>query len=86
MNASQRTRVLDAFDEPEGNAGPLGAMFYGFSVFYCMTTSLAHDGEGLGTIGLPEGKIREFCTDAGFSTVRRLTFDNPFSIFYEVKP
>ena len=40
-------------------------MFYGFSVFYCMTTSLAHGGEGLGTCGMPEAKVRELCTEAG---------------------
>ena len=31
-------------------------MFYGFSVFYCMTTSLANGGAGLGTCGMPEAK------------------------------
>ena len=34
----------------EENAGPLGAMFHGVSVLYCMTTSLAGGGAGLGTL------------------------------------
>src|SRR5262249_34384968 len=40
----------------EENAGPLGALFYGISVLFCMTQSLAAHGEGLGTYGLPEPK------------------------------
>ena len=32
--------------------------FYSVSVLYCLTTSLAHDGEGLGTCGLHEPKVR----------------------------
>lgn len=76
---------INCADEPAGNAGPLGAMFYGFSVYYCMTTSLAHNGEGLGTVGLPESKVREFCREAGFSAVRRLPLENPFNVLYEVK-
>ena len=51
-----------------------------------MTTSLAHRGEGLGTVGLPEAKMRELCTEAGFSNVRRVQMENPFNILYEVKP
>jgi SAM-dependent methyltransferase len=70
----------------EENAGPLGAFFYGVSVMYCMTTSLAHDGEGLGTVGMHEPKVREMCTAAGFSSVRRLPLENPFNIVYEIRP
>ena len=61
-------------------------MLYGVSVFYCMTTSLAHGGEGLGTVGLPEAKVRELSLEAGFSAVRRLPIEDPFSIVYEIKP
>jgi SAM-dependent methyltransferase len=69
----------------EENAGPLGAFNYGVSVMYCMTTSLAHDGEGLGTVGMHEPKVRELCTAAGFSSVRRLPIENPFNIVYEIR-
>jgi 2-polyprenyl-3-methyl-5-hydroxy-6-metoxy-1,4-benzoquinol methylase len=72
-------------DQPEENVGPLAAMFYGVSVFYCMTTSLAHGGEGLGTVGLPEAKVRELCAEAGFAGVRPLPLDNPFNVVYEIK-
>jgi SAM-dependent methyltransferase len=70
----------------EENAGPLGAFFYGVSVFYCMTTSLAHNGAGLGTYGLHEGKVRELCAEAGFSSVSRVSLEVPFNILYEVTP
>jgi SAM-dependent methyltransferase len=37
---------INCSDKLEENAGPLGAMFHGVSVFYCMTTSLAGGGAG----------------------------------------
>jgi len=70
----------------EENAGPLGSFFYSVCVLYCMTTSLAHHGEGLGTVGLPETKMRELCAEGGFSNVRRVPMENPFNILYEVTP
>ena len=72
-------------DRHEDNTGPIAAMLYGISVFYCMTTSLANGGAGLGTCGLPEAKARELCTQAGFSGLRRVPMDNPFNTLYEVR-
>ena len=40
-------------DDPSDNNGPFGTLLYGISVLYCMPTSLAHDGAGLGTCGCP---------------------------------
>jgi 2-polyprenyl-3-methyl-5-hydroxy-6-metoxy-1,4-benzoquinol methylase len=77
---------INCADRHEDNIGPLAAMFYGFSVFYCMTTSLAHGGEGLGTCGMPEAKVRELCAEAGFGSVTRLPVENPFNVIYEAKP
>ena len=77
---------INSSDKLEENLGPLGAMLYGISVLYCMNVSLASDGEGLGTCGLPPSKVREFCEEAGFSTVRQLPLENPMNILYEVKP
>ncbi len=68
----------------EENFGPLGTIFYTISILYCMTTSLAHNGEGLGTVGLPESKLRELATEAGFTGVRVVASD-PFNNLYEVK-
>jgi len=71
-------------DKLEENAGPLGAMFHGVSVMYCMTTSLAWGGAGLGTVGFHERKVRELCTEVGFRTVRRVPLENPFNNLYEI--
>jgi SAM-dependent methyltransferase len=77
---------INCAEHLEGNAGPLGSLFYGFSVLYCMTTSLSGHGEGLGTAGLPEGKLQEFCREAGFSNVRRVPLEHPFNSLYEIMP
>jgi SAM-dependent methyltransferase len=75
---------INCSDKLEENAGPLGAMFHGFSVLYCMTTSLARGGAGLGTVGLPESKLKELATEAKFGSVRRVPLENPFNNLYEV--
>ena len=77
---------INCSDKLEENAGPLGALFHGFSVLYCMTTSLALGGAGLGTVGLPESKLRELGIEAGFGNVRRVPLDNPFNNLYELTP
>jgi 2-polyprenyl-3-methyl-5-hydroxy-6-metoxy-1,4-benzoquinol methylase len=71
-------------DKLEENIGPLGTVMHGSSIFYCLTTSLAQDGEGLGTLGLPESKLRELCTEAGFGSLRRVPIENPFNSLYEI--
>jgi SAM-dependent methyltransferase len=76
---------INSQDRLEQNIGPLGAVKLGASVLYCMTTSLANGGAGLGTIGLPESRLREFCLEAGFQNVRRI-WENPFRVVYEVRP
>jgi SAM-dependent methyltransferase len=75
---------INCSDKLEENAGPLGALFHGFSVLYCMTTSLSHGGAGLGTVGLPESKLKELAIEAKFGSVRRVPLENPFNNLYEV--
>lgn len=75
---------INASHRLQDNAGPIAAYFYGVSVLYCLTTSLAHGGEGLGTCGFPEHTARELCAEAGFGAVRRVEMDNPFNILYEI--
>jgi SAM-dependent methyltransferase len=77
---------INCAEHLEGNAGPLGSLFYGVSVLYCMTTSLSGHGEGLGTVGLPEGKLQELSKEAGFSNVQRVPLENPFNNLYELQP
>jgi hypothetical protein len=56
------------------------------SVLLCLTLSLAGNGEGLGTLGLPESRLNELGLEAGFSDVRRVPMDNPFNSLYELTP
>ncbi|MDX6555616.1 MAG: hypothetical protein QOD86_1811 [Miltoncostaeaceae bacterium] len=70
----------------EENAGPLGSLLYGFSILYCMTTSLAGAGEGLGTCGFSETVVRDLCAAAGFRGVRLVPLENPFNNLYEITP
>jgi 2-polyprenyl-3-methyl-5-hydroxy-6-metoxy-1,4-benzoquinol methylase len=88
LNAEGRYVCLDinCSDKLEENAGPLGAMFQSVSILYCMTTSLAHNGLGLGTVGLPESKLKDFANQAGFNEVRRVPLENPFNNLYELTP
>lgn len=75
---------VNCSDKLEENNGVLGAMFHGFSVTYCMTTSLAWGGAGLGTVGFHEAKVREVAAAAGFVSVRRVPVQNPFVSLYEI--
>jgi len=49
-----------------------------------MTSSLGQG--GLGTVGLPESKVKEFSSEAGFSSVRRLPIEHPLNALYEIRP
>jgi SAM-dependent methyltransferase len=76
---------MNSADRLEDNFGPVGAILFGTSVLYNLPVSLMNGGAGLGTMGLPEGKLRELCAAAGFSTCRRLPVENPFNVLYEVR-
>lgn len=77
---------INCSDRPEENVGPFGTVLYGLSLGYCMTVSLAAGGAGLGTLGLPESKLTELASEAGFSRVRRVPIENPFNSLYEITP
>jgi hypothetical protein len=62
----------------------MGALFLGISIFYCMTTSLASGGAGMGTLGLHEHRLQEYGAVAGFRIVRR-AFQDPFNNLYELR-
>jgi hypothetical protein len=76
---------INASHRVEENQGPLAAFFYGFSILYCMTTSLAQGGAALGTLGFNPHVARQLCGEAGFTDVRVLPLDNPFNHVYEVR-
>jgi SAM-dependent methyltransferase len=67
----------------EKNIGhPFGPTLYGFSVFYCMTTSLSTGGAGLGTVWGRETAER-MLREAGFGTVDvRSVEGDPINVYY----
>jgi len=76
---------ITAADSPYDNLGPQATLKYGMSIGYCMTTSLASGGEGLGTLGMPERVVIDLCHEAGFGPVRKLACSNDFVSLYEIR-
>ncbi|WP_394934185.1 methyltransferase domain-containing protein [uncultured Ilumatobacter sp.] len=76
----------DTFSE-NVERNPMAALMYGISVLSCMSSALSEpDGEGLGTLGLPESKAREMSEAAGFSQFRKLDVKHDLNAFYEIRP
>jgi 2-polyprenyl-3-methyl-5-hydroxy-6-metoxy-1,4-benzoquinol methylase len=77
---------INCADDPADNTGPIATVMYGFSVLYCMTTSLAQGGTGLGTCGCPPAVVEQIGHSAGFSAVEELPIGDPFNRLYELRP
>jgi hypothetical protein len=60
-------------------------MFYGFSIFHCMTQSLARGGPGLGTCMGPAATER-LLREAGFSRFEVLPVKSQVNLFYAARP
>ncbi len=75
---------MNASDDVEQNRTPLGRFLYNVSTLYCMTTSLAHGGAGIGAC-MGHAKAEELAEAAGFGHFRKLPIDDPFSVLYELK-
>lgn len=75
---------LKVSDRLEENRHPVAAMFYGFSMFHCLTQSLAHDGAGLGACVGPSRTLALF-EAAGFSQSELLPIRSPTNLFYAVR-
>ena len=73
-------------DDPADNEGPMVPFMYAMSLHFCMTTSLANNGAGLGTVGLPESKVKEYCDLVGFSRVKKIETDHPLNSVFEIRP
>ena len=73
-------------DLTENLANPLnlGKFTYSASTLYCMTTSLAEGGAGIGTCMGPH-KAEELARTAGFEIFRRLPIEDPFTVVYEAR-
>jgi SAM-dependent methyltransferase len=74
-----------AADRLEDNLNPVATMFYGFSLFHCMTQSLARGGPGLGTCLGPAG-TGKVVREAGFSGFRMLDIKSQTNLFYAANP
>lgn len=73
-------------DELHDNIGPMATLKYGMSLHYCMTTSLANGGEGLGTCGMPEKMVRSMSQEAGYGRVVKAPCCNDFITLFEIWP
>jgi len=74
-----------AADRLEDNINSIGTMFYGFSIFHCMTQSLARGGPGLGTC-LGPARTEALMRAAGFRGFERLDIKSPTNLFYAARP
>ena len=70
-----------AADRLADNSNPLGAVYYGFSLFHCMTQSLAQGGPGLGTCMGP-ARTMSLLREAGFSEVEQLPSKSQTNMFF----
>jgi 2-polyprenyl-3-methyl-5-hydroxy-6-metoxy-1,4-benzoquinol methylase len=73
-----------AADRVEDNRNPVATMFYGFSLFHCMTQSLARGGPGLGTCLGPAG-TEKLVREAGFREFRSLEIKSMTNLFYAAR-
>jgi 2-polyprenyl-3-methyl-5-hydroxy-6-metoxy-1,4-benzoquinol methylase len=74
-----------AADKLEENRNPVAATFYGFSVFHCMTQSLARGGPGLGTC-LGPAATEALVRQAGYTRFQRLDIRSLTNLFYSAQP
>ncbi|HEV3010999.1 MAG TPA: class I SAM-dependent methyltransferase [Burkholderiales bacterium] len=74
-----------AADRLEDNRNPVAATFYGFSLFHCMTQSLARGGPGLGTC-LGPAATEALVRQTGYTRFRRLDIKSLTNLFYSAQP
>ncbi|HWP25142.1 MAG TPA: class I SAM-dependent methyltransferase [Xanthobacteraceae bacterium] len=72
-------------DRLEDNRNSIGTMYYGFSVFHCLTQSLARGGPGLGTCMGP-ARLGALLREAGFTRFDILDIKSQVLAFYAVRP
>ena len=76
--------AMRAGDSIADNTHALGTVFYGFSLFHCLTQSLANDGAGLGTCLGPAGTTA-LMRRAGFTRVEHLPIRSQTQHFYAAR-
>ena len=73
-----------AADRLEENRDAVSTTFYGFSLFHCMTQSLARGGPGLGTC-LGPAATAKLLREAGFGRVEQLDLKSLTNLFYAAR-
>lgn len=76
---------FDVAEDLKDNISPIATILYGFSLAYCVPTSLWADGDALGSCGLPPSEVRARAAKAGFDEVNDITVENPFNRMYQLK-
>lgn len=71
-------------ERPDENRNIVGRLFASISPLHCMTVSLCHKGEGLGTL-IGERGARALAESAGFSSFEKVSIDNPFNQFFALR-
>jgi SAM-dependent methyltransferase len=74
-----------AADRLEDNIGALPTIYYGFSIFHCMSQSLANGGPGLGTCMGP-ARTERLLREAGFGAFQQLGISSATNLFYAARP
>jgi len=74
-----------AADDLENNINAIATMYYGFSLFHCMTQSLAAGGPGLGTCMGP-ARMETLLREAGFRHFEALDIKSQVQSFYTARP
>jgi len=74
-----------AADRLEDNNTALSTVYYGFSIFHCMTQSLAQGGPGLGTCMGP-ARTEQLMRAAGYRQFQQLQIKSLTNLFYAARP
>jgi SAM-dependent methyltransferase len=76
----------NAADDPSGNLGLVGRIFYSASTFICTPASRAQGGEHAACLGAQAGeaRLRDVLAAAGFRSIRRAT-ETPFNMVLDVR-
>ncbi|MEV0083533.1 SRPBCC domain-containing protein [Saccharopolyspora sp. NPDC050642] len=73
-------------EDAADNTGPGATILYATSTLYCLPSALSQGAPGLGTLGLPPGKLRELATASGFRSVERIPMPSPMNALYVLRP
>lgn len=75
---------LNVSNQVQDNVSEWGKMLYSLSTMFCMTTSLAEGGAGIGAL-MGEDKARSLAVEAGFSSFEKLPLDDEYFVFYKLE-